>query len=640
MIRQAASLEPGSSPSLGPGLAPSLVPSLGMVEAFKNLAPEALAELEAKLQIIPVARGEHLIRQGEPADALYLVVSGRFLVLRDGQAQALAEIGPGRPIGEIAFFAGGARTASVKAERDSLVLKLNVEDFEQLAGRSPAFWRTITSTLAQRLADTTARPGPPRPVRPRTIALVRAGSAPMPEPFVATLRAVFDANSRCLFLDHNSVVEHLGPDTLLDSHEATRWFNALESRYDFVVYVADGELSPWSEKAIRQADMVLCAARHPRQQVTSCAAPNALEQFASRLQKADNVRLVLMHDTRDAIAGTRIWLDRRPWVGMHHHVAAGHAPDYERLFRFVNGTAIGLVACGGGAFSAAHIGLFQALAEAGLSFDIMGGTSGGSAMTAALALGSSADEIEQHTHDIFVRRRALRRWTWPRYSLLDPTELDKALAIHFTSIDIADLWTPFFAISTNLSRNEIHCHRTGPLWHAVRASAAIPALLPPFYTANGEMLVDGCLLDNVPVKTMRVIKQGPNVVIDLDVPLMDRFDVDNASLPSRLQLLWRTLNPFARIGLPQAPGPGVVLMRSLMLNRRDSLNDLQPDDLLLVPAIPDGIGHLDWHRHAQLRSSAYTFAVAELARVKARGHPVFAVPAAVAPARIMVPAEA
>ena len=51
---------------------------------------------------------------------------------------------------------------------------------------------------------------------------------------------------------------------------------------------------------------------------------------------------------------------------MHHHVALDEPGDTQRLYRFINGTALGLVACGGGAYCAAHIGLYKALLQARL----------------------------------------------------------------------------------------------------------------------------------------------------------------------------------------------------------------------------------------------------------------------------------
>src|SRR6266446_834571 len=186
---------------------------LATVEAFRGLSAEELDELEAKLEIVSVTRGAFLIRQGEQSDALYLVVSGRFRAYREGQDEPVAEIGSGYPIGEIAFFSGVARTASVRAERDSLVLKLGRGEFEALAQRSPAIWHAITGTLARRL--TAATKPTRRDERPRTIAICRAGSGRVPDHFILTLRTVFEASSRCAFF-HSSEFHAAFPFAVLD----------------------------------------------------------------------------------------------------------------------------------------------------------------------------------------------------------------------------------------------------------------------------------------------------------------------------------------------------------------------------------------------------------------------------------------
>src|SRR6185312_17075330 len=103
---------------------PYIARLLKSVGAWGSLSSSELIELAGKLEPLSVPRGAVLLRQGEPAEALYLVLSGRFRVFRDDHSEPLAEIGTGQPIGEIAFIAGGRRTASVRAERDCLVLKL------------------------------------------------------------------------------------------------------------------------------------------------------------------------------------------------------------------------------------------------------------------------------------------------------------------------------------------------------------------------------------------------------------------------------------------------------------------------------------------------------------------------------------
>jgi NTE family protein len=309
---------------------------------------------------------------------------------------------------------------------------------------------------------------------------------------------------------------------------------------------------------------------------------------------------------------------------MHHHVALDSVGDVERLYRFINGTALGLVACGGGAYCAAHIGLYKALLQSGLTFDIMGGTSGGGAMTAAFAMGSDPDAIDRATHEIFVTNKAMRRYTWPRYSLLDHRHFDDQLARYYRGVDIEDLWIPYFAVSTNLTSHDLHRHRRGDLWAAVRASGSMPVLLPPYYTEDGHMLVDGAILDNVPVKVMHELKSGPNVVVSFSVPKHERFEVDYSALPGRGDLLKRIVTPWLRGTLPAAPGVGTVLMRAMMANRQEFDRHLRPEDLLLVPPIPPDLGLLDWHRHSELMQDTYQWAVHELARLQAAGHPALA----------------
>jgi NTE family protein len=125
--------------------------------AFGELSADQQAEIWSRARIRRLLRGETLVLQNTPADAVFVVVSGRFEVRRDELPVPLAEIGVGQPIGEIAFFAGGLRTATVVAVRDSVVLELDRASFEDVARRVPAIYDQLLAAMARRLAETTAR---------------------------------------------------------------------------------------------------------------------------------------------------------------------------------------------------------------------------------------------------------------------------------------------------------------------------------------------------------------------------------------------------------------------------------------------------------------------------------------------------
>lgn len=547
------------------------------------------------------------------------MVSGRFHVLLEGASEPVAEIGTGASIGEIGFFSGSPRTATVSAARDSLVLRLKRDDFDALCKKHPEIWRNVAAMLAQRLLGIKTVDPHFDNSRIRTIAICHAGSESYPDTVLDDLLEVFRETASCRMLTAQSLKEELSHADQKTDSAVTRWLNDEEAKHDYLFFVADHDLNDWSRLAIRHADMVLSIGIHDARKSDAPKPLNKLERYAQGVHRVEAQRLVLVHDETSEITGTRHWLEGRR-VHMHHHVRAGSAPGYRRLARFIMGKAIGLVACGGGAFCAAHIGMFQAFDEAGLEFDIMGGTSGGAAMIGAYAKGIDPDELDRRTHDIFVTRKAMRRATWPRYSLLDHKVFDECLAEHYGQTLIEDLPVPYFAVSTNLSKNRLTCLREGKLWWGIRASSAIPGLLPPVYTKEGDMLVDGSLLDNVPLRQMCELKAGPNVIVNFEPPELVIRNVDYDALPSRRQLINSTLMPFLHPRLPKAPGPGSILTRSLAVNRKGFKDLLTRDDLVFVPPLPDDMSILDWQRHTELKQLAHEYGRDEIAFRRASGH--------------------
>lgn len=577
----------------------------------EDFAPQGLfAVLEgaalARLTQERIARGERLIAEGSTADAMYLVRSGRFRVERGGVD--LAEIGPGSVIGEIAFFTGEARTADVIAARDSVVLRITQDDYLALCAENPPLARAISGELARRLANTSARvlPDPGRPPA-RTFCVLPAGHAPLPARFVPELAAAVGTHHSVAVVTERSFHDALGAGADPSSAEALTWLDAQERQADIVLFVATPEAGPWSQAALRQADQVLFVA-----QAVQFAPPSQIEQAALSLVPEAQRRLVLLHPHRMQHAkGTGRWLDSRP-VFLHHHVAlTGDGSDMARLGRFLAGRAVGLVLSGGGAFGVAHVGVWRAMEEAGLPIDIVGGTSVGSAMAGAIALGVPATEIGPRVEKIFVRSGAMRRVTVPRYAFLDHKVLDAALQEHYGSDPIEDLWLPCFAVAADLSSMRKRVIRRGPLWEAVRSSSAIPGILPAFFTADGAMLVDGGCIDNMPFRDMHGLKTGPNVVVNVQKDTSTPIHVDYESLPGRADLIRRTVLPFGKRA-PRAPGVISTVMRSLLVGQGSTHRGLNPDDLHIRPPGLKGAGFLAWSQHKLFYEISYRHATDEV----------------------------
>lgn len=562
-------------------------------------------KLPAELKHRRVGRGERLIEEGTASDAMYFVETGRFRVESD--EKLLAEIGPGSAIGEIAFFTGRPRTADVTAFRDASVFELARADYEALLAKRPGLAQAITAELANRLADTNRKviyvPDPPRA---RTVAVMPVGGQPLPEGFAQRLADAVARYRSVRVIDGAAAAEGIGSSDF-ESDGATAWLNDQETKVETVLYIATPEADDWSRAAVRQADQLLLVGH-----AGEVPALSELEKYAFELLPPEHRRLVLLHEARsDRVRGTGAWLKSRE-VFMHHHVAPGEDDaDVLRLARFLSGRALGMVCSGGGSFGAAQVGVYKATIEAGLQPDIYGGSSMGSAMAAGFALGLSAEEIDGRLHDIFVRSGAMNRMTIPRYGLLDHTVLDAKLRQHFEDTRIEDLWLPYFAIAADLSEDKPRVMREGPLWEAVRASTAIPGALAAFYTERGEMLVDGGCVDNVPFRTMHALKGGPNIVVNVQKAMGQRFDVRYSELPGRLGLLRRTLLPF--LGKPpRAPGITSTVMRALLITQSEMLKGLKDTDMLVSPPPLDGAGFLSWDKHTMMMRIGYEHMLSEL----------------------------
>lgn len=584
---------------------------------FRTLGPEQRLRAFRALVRQDLLRGELLVAQGEPSDSLYLVLHGALAVRRAGESEPIAELRGGEIVGEIGFFGNLPRTADVVAIRDTSMLVLTRAAYQELARDAPAIVEVLLAALARRFAKETVRLAPLRASpKARTVALIDAGLEPSPGLFERRMRDALAATDAEI-VDPARLAARF-PGRELDTPEVADWLNRLEHAAPLVVYFGGRDATPWARKAIRQADMAvfLCRGEAPG------GARTEIEAFACSVHPASARRLVRIHDRRSGeVRGTAAWLARLPSF-MHHHVALEDQIDIDSLIRFLCGRAIGFVASGGGSFGTAHAGLYKAFRERGVMFDIFVGTSVGSAMAAGFAKNLEAEDLERGTHEIFVKGRSFRRPTWPRYSLLDHKVFDRALAEQYgRECRIEDCWRPFAAVATNLSTHGIELIRSGLVWEAVRASSAIPGLLPPFYTRDGAMLVDGCLIDNVPLGPMHQLKSGPNVVVHFGEPSIVTFDVDYSALPGRFELLASLLMPFRKKLLPQAPSAVNVLWRSLVAHQRYDILPTTPLDMVMRPPIPPDIDVTDFDRHSDIFAASYLWAKNTIAALEAEGSP-------------------
>lgn len=559
---------------------------------FGPLDAALLREVEERVDWLRIPGGQTLFRPGDPGDAAYIVLAGRLRVIgpADRRRQAtIEEIGRGQPIGMTALLTGRPRSSTVVAIRDTDLARLSGETIRWFTERHPPASVPIMAELADRLERASVAPLVSAD-RAATFTVVGHRDVDTAA-FVRELAGTMAPYGRQLVLtasDAGQLLPPGGSDGVDGADGAPspawlplhHWLDEREAAHDFVIYVADATMTPWTDQCLRQADHVVIvgdAMADPDPDLIEARLAGRWEPLA-----APRRTLVLLQPPETAEPrGTRRWLEPRT-VDQHLHVRRGDAADMERVGRFFAGRAISLVLGGGGARGYAHIGVVRAIHEAGIPIDVVGGTSMGALIGAGVARRWSPDELEAN----FARStRRLFDPTPPIVSLMSGRRIWRAIDENFHGPDIEDTWLPFFCVSTNLTQAAPVVHRSGPLNRAIRASSSLPGILPPVYAA-GDLLVDGGLLDTLPVGAMRQLNGGGRVIaVDVAPPVDVLAGEDYGDHLSGWRLLWeRIRHPRRRRVLP-----GIVQL----LNRTVTVPGLYlerqrkvaPADLLLQPPV-------------------------------------------------------
>ena len=262
------------------------------------------------------------------------------------------------------------------------------------------------------------------------------------------------------------------------------------------------------------------------------------------------------------------------------------------------GRAIGLVLSGGGARAFAHLGVLDELHAAGVRVDRLAGVSMGAAIAANGAMGRSPEEIYEIFERGFVAGNPTNDYTIPAFSVIRGRKARRLLEDVFGSARIEALPHRFFCVSCDLVARALMVHRTGLVREAVYASLAIPGVFPPVADGPDRLLVDGGVLDNLPVQTMARTAEGPIIAVDVS----HRSGAPDRPPRQRLGRLARPLRRALTGGDAALPRLGETLMRTLTLGSEDTADAaLRHADLVIAPRV-EGVGLLQWDQLPRVRA--------------------------------------
>jgi len=443
------------------------------------------------------------------------VVTGRLQLtaINDGAQTLDVSVGRGDIVGELGIIEQAPRSAAATATRDSTLARLSEEAFETLTGRYPKLMLQVFRKILTRVM----RPNLSAPEAGMIAVAVLSPNADVD--MVRSISREIESHGPTLFLDREQVSRFFNRRGVVDADAGT----AEQARHDellheadvthrWVVLETDPTLTTWSRRALRSADrVVLVTSPFPdeREHELIRAFTEAVDTVTDReLWMVQTNQVFINRPTANKAVIATMHPDR---ILQHHR---GLPSSTARLGRLASGTATGVALSGGGGRSFAQIGALRALAEAGHNLDVVTRTSMGSVVASMFALVADPKNLTEHIEEGF-RGTNVIDYTLPLVSLTSGKGLTEAIIATVGPILIEELTLPFCCLSTNLTTAQLVEHRRGSVADALRASVSLPGVFPPV-VVNGELLVDGGVMENLPVGPL-VRDSGVGTVLAVDV---------------------------------------------------------------------------------------------------------------------------
>jgi predicted acylesterase/phospholipase RssA len=271
-----------------------------------------------------------------------------------------------------------------------------------------------------------------------------------------------------------------------------------------------------------------------------------------------------------------------PWqvtVTRGEPLAAAMRPVADRIA----GRSGGLVLAGGGARALTHVGVLLELEQAGVAVDRVAGASIGAVMAALHASGRDGAELDAVAYAELVRRRPFGDYGVPLTSLAKGRRMRQAFDRAFGDVLIEGLPRQFACVSTDLVTRTRHVHRRGRLADAALASASLPVLLPP-QRHGTRVLVDGGVLDNLPVDLLTERDEGP--VVAVNIPMGGGARQEGSRAPST-----------------RIPSLGETLLRTMMIGSGGAVAAARAAGAHVLTPAPRGVGLLEFHQYDRMVES-------------------------------------
>ncbi|MBN1353910.1 MAG: patatin-like phospholipase family protein, partial [Candidatus Omnitrophica bacterium] len=452
--------------------------------------------IASRSEVCEFEKGEIVYKEGARPDYFYCMINGRVEIYhprlkgKKRQETRIEFLRRGDYFGSISSLTGQPHSVSARALNDSALLRINTKDFNAILQRIPKLAIFLSHSLSRRLGRKTFK-----------------------EIFESKIVAVYSESSKESFYIRSlaeSLKKESGKKVLIvksesisNKKEASYKLSLLTGEYHYILVDVLAGADEVTLEILKQSDII---------HIISSSEKKSLYKISNLIKKLVNLRgrktnedifVILKEDefyNRISYEDKCGFLSSPVFASLPKE-SAGYEKAVRRIARSVSGVMVGLAMGSGAAMGLAHIGVLKVLEEEKIPIDIISATSIGALIAALWAGGFTAGEIEKLACSFKSRLRTLFLVdpTIPIKGLIKGRAVRKILEFYLGRKTFFDLKMPLKIIACDIKNRSEFIIDKGSLIDAVMASIAIPGVFEPVDYANDIQLVDGGIVDPLPV---------------------------------------------------------------------------------------------------------------------------------------------
>jgi NTE family protein len=555
---------------------------LATIQIFRIFTRPELEAAETLFKEVAFAKGDVVMRIGDPGDIFYVVLDGELDVWGPSDPpRQTGSLKRGDYFGEMALLQGGKRTATVTVARRARLLAVDKPAFEELFLRNPKAIEMFAQVLTKRLAGltrgdriqrgtTTISVASRRGLKGETVVAralaailrqttstdviyveVRPGAEASDPTILDLLSDSLDAAPRKFASGAAGrdgaptllkIAMHEGHDPERYGHLLSNLVSKLSDTFAFIILDLGSEVTGLIESAPAYSDVFVALVDKPGDDA-GFASTRSMKVLRVINLFNETSRPVAINSSEPFVL-PRSSAFARPIDEASEFIRANprSAPGLpiHRLAHKLLGTSIGLALGGGAAFGLAHIGVLKVLDDAGVPIDLVAGCSQGSIVAVGYASGLAPSEMIDIARDLGNKRNFLAGadptfFTKP--GILNGQRIVTMMRPYLKGKETFDhLLLPCRTIATDIESGERVAIGTGKLETAYRASSAVPMVMTPVRIGD-RVLVDGGVADPVPAEVTRDMGADLTIAVNV-VPRLKR------GVETVISSWYRTLNAF------------------------------------------------------------------------------------------------